>query len=130
MIKINSILMIVLAGVLLVLGGCRSNPVMNVDDAAIVINQNHTERDIKKAIITASQSLGWQMKEQKPGVLEGKLFLRKHVAVIGIHYDKTKYSIKYKDSTNLNYDGVNIHSNYNGWIQNLHRGIQTQLSTL
>ena len=127
--KINPILLIVVAG-MLVLGGCRSNPVMNVDNAAIAVDQKYSEKDVKKAIIRAGQTLGWQIKDLKPGVLEGKLVLRKHIAVISINYDKSKYSIKYKDSTNLNYDGVKIHSNYHGWIQNLQKNIQTQLSIL
>jgi hypothetical protein len=50
------------------------------------------------------------------------------MAKIDIMYDKTKYSIHYKDSKNLNYDGTNIHTNYNGWIQRLDQTIQAQLT--
>jgi hypothetical protein len=32
------------------------------------------------------------------------------------------------DSTNLNYDGTNIHRNYNGWITNLDKAIRSQLT--
>ena len=38
------------------------------------------------------------------------------------------YSILYRDSNNLDYDGVNIHSNYNGWVQRLSAEINAQLS--
>ena len=34
------------------------------------------------------------------------------------------------DSSNLQYDGKTIHSNYNGWIQNLDKAIRTQLTLL
>jgi len=102
----------------------------NPDDAAIAISAKYTEADVKKAIIRAGQSLGWQIKDEAPGHLLGKLYLRSHVAIIDIKYDKSTYSIKYKESTNLNYDGVNIHSNYNGWIQRLNQNIQIQLANL
>ena len=69
------------------------------------------------------------MKEEGPGVVSGTLFLRKHEARIEIPYSTTKYSITYKSSVNLDEsaDGQ-IHKNYNGWIQNLNRGITAQLS--
>jgi hypothetical protein len=50
------------------------------------------------------------------------------VAVVDIKYNTKTYSIIYKSSQNLDYDGKNIHSNYNGWIQRLNQAIQSQLS--
>jgi hypothetical protein len=50
--------------------------------------------------------------------------------VVDIPYSAKSYSITYKSSSNLNYDGTTIHSNYNGWVQNLHKAINTQLNTL
>lgn len=113
-----------------VLGGCRTNPVQNIDDASISIGDKYTEADVKRAISTAAASLGWQMKEASPGHMVGKLLIREHMAAVDIKYTKKKYSITYKDSANLNYDGATIHSNYNGWIQRLNQNIQAQLSTL
>lgn len=110
--------------------GCRSAPIMNIDSAVIVVNEKHTSKDIKKAIIRAGASLGWNMKSAKTGYIIGTLHLREHKAVIDVLYNKNNYSIKYKSSTNLNYDGVNIHSNYNGWIQRLNQNIQIQINTL
>jgi hypothetical protein len=37
------------------------------------------------------------------------------------------YSVKYRSSVNLDEKNGNIHKNYNGWIQNLSRGINAQL---
>jgi hypothetical protein len=37
---------------------------------------------------------------------------------------------KYRDSKDLNYDGSNIHSNYNNWIRNLDQAIKQQLASL
>lgn len=65
-----------------------------------------------------------------PGKISGTLKLRRHVAVVDIPYDTQSYSIKYVDSTELNYADGNIHKNYNGWIQNLEKGIRAQLMAL
>jgi len=50
--------------------------------------------------------------------------------VVDITHDTKQYSINYKDSTDLGASGGQIHKNYNGWIQNLDKGIRTQLSLL
>lgn len=111
--------------------GCRSNPVYNVDGAAVVTGKaGATVEDVKKAILRAGGTLGWNMNPVAPGQIIGTLRLRKHVAVVDIKYNMNTYSIMYKDSTNLDFDGTNIHSNYNGWIQNLNKAIQVQLTTL
>lgn len=122
---------IALAFAALLLGGCASRPpVYNVTDAPIAASRNATNEDVKKAIIRAGSSLGWQMKETQPGLIVGTLNLRKHMAVVDIPYSTKAYSIRYRDSAELNYDGSHIHKNYNGWIMNLRKGIDTQLSLL
>jgi len=110
-------------------GGCRSTtPVWNVEDATVATGKTQASTDdVKNAIVRAGASLGWAMQEKKPGYMTGTLTLRKHIAVVDIKYDAQKYSIIYKDSSNLKYDGTNIHSNYNGWIQRLNQSIQAQL---
>ena len=110
--------------------GCRANPVYNVEAAPITITGKHSSKDVEKAIIRAGASLGWGMKKVGKGHMVGTLYIRKHVAIVDITFDDKTYSIKYKDSQNLDYDGTNIHSNYNGWVQNLNRNIQTQFQTL
>jgi hypothetical protein len=52
------------------------------------------------------------------------------LAVVDVNYSTRSYSITYKDSTELQYDGKSIHQNYNGWVQNLDKGIRAQLSAL
>lgn len=126
----TNILVIAATSLLIILAGCRANPVFNIENAPIEMSTKHSSKDIKKAIIRAGASLGWQMKSKKSGHIVGTLFLRKHVAVVDIKYTKKDYSITYKSSQNLNYDGVNIHKNYNSWVQNLNRQIQAQLSTI
>ena len=122
----------ILGGVLLFVA-CTAAPIMNVQNAPVNISKsNATLEDVSKAIIRAGVGLGWQMTPQKPGVMQGRLALREHVAVVDIKYNNKSYSIDYKDSTNLNYDGAQqkIHRNYNGWVQNLDKAIQAQLSAL
>lgn len=124
------ILLIAVTSLLLMLAGCTSSPVFNIENAPITIEAKHTSKDIKKAIIRAGAGLGWQMKPIKAGHIVGTLYLRKHVAVVDIKYSKKSYNIIYKSSQNLNYDGTNIHKNYNGWILNLNRHIQAQILSI
>lgn len=121
----------VLAGVVIaLLGGCRSAGVHNVSEAPVVANKAVSMEDVQKAIVRAGVGLGWQMKPVEPGLIVGTLTLRSHMAMVNIKYDTKKYSITYKDSSNLDYDGNNIHKNYNGWVQNLDNGIRSQLTNL
>jgi hypothetical protein len=122
---------VVSAGVLLA-AGCRTpTPVYNVTNAPVVGSKaNPSADEVGKAIQRAGATLGWQMKPVKPGNMLGTLVLRKHVAVVDINYNASSYSINYKDSTELNYDGQNIHPNYNGWIQNLDKAIKAQLTNM
>ena len=54
--------------------------------------------------------------------------LREHTAVVDIPYSARSYSIVYKRSDKLNEMNGTIHSNYNGWVQNLDRAIRTEMS--
>lgn len=120
-----------LAFLLLALASCRTAPIHNVHEAAVATGKTDASlEDIQKAIVRAGASLGWNMSPVRPGLMTGTLHLRKHTAVVEVRYDRKTYSILYKDSQNLDYNGSTIHSNYNGWIQNLNRAIQTQLTTL
>jgi hypothetical protein len=90
----------------------------------------YSMKDIKNAIMRAGAGLGWNIREVAPGRLEGTLHLRTHMAQVDIPYSKDNYSIIYKASDNLRYDGEKIHSNYNGWIQNLDKAIKSQIILL
>jgi hypothetical protein len=112
------------------MAGCRTAPVMDMGPTAIGVNA--TQEQVKKAILRAAAGLGWSIKEEGPGLLLGTLVLRTHVAVVEIPYSTKSFSIQYKESQNLNYDETNktIHSNYMGWIKNLHEAINQQLALL
>lgn len=130
--KIRNIAILVFMTTALLLAGCRAAPIRNIDDMPTNIPAKRSAKDVKKAIILAGRQLGWVFKETKPDLLEGRLHLRDHVAVVDIPYTRKSYSIHYKSSLNLNYDPTDnsIHKNYNSWVRNLNNAIQVQLGAL
>jgi hypothetical protein len=112
------------------MAGCNSVPIHNVEQQATVSSSGKplSKDHVRSAIVRAGSALGWQIKDEGPDLLVGTIQLRKHTAVVSIPYSATTYSIKYRSSENLDEAGGNIHKNYNGWIQNLQRGIATQLA--
>ncbi|MPY68527.1 MAG: hypothetical protein GEU92_00410 [Alphaproteobacteria bacterium] len=117
---------------LVAVAGCRVEQVMTVENAALNPPASATDDEISKAIRLAGTTLGWQMIQQAPGQIEGTLRLRRHDAVVNVAYDRKAFSIRYKNSTNLNYnasDGT-IHSNYNGWVTNLKNAIQANVAAI
>jgi hypothetical protein len=109
---------------------CRRSPIYNVNSATISVPKRVKLDQVRDAIERAGQSLGWQMQPTGPGHIVGTLYLRSHMAQVDIPYTTTSYSITYRDSKDLNYDGSNIHSNYNNWIHNLDQAIQRELAAL
>lgn len=114
--------------------GCGTPPVYNVNNNAIAVpaDKKASMSEVEKAIIRAGGGLGWIVKKEKEGLLKATLVLRTHTAVVAITYNTQEYSINYVSSINLDYNAEanTIHSNYNGWIQNLNKAIQVQLSLL
>ena len=110
--------------------GCNSVPILNVDQSpAISASGKALSREqVRAAILRAGAALGWQMKDEGPNMIVASIMLRKHAATVAIPYNANSYSIKYRTSTGLDEQGGTIHKNYNGWIQNLTRGINAQLS--
>ena len=56
--------------------------------------------------------------------------MRKHTAVVDIRYTPERYSISYRDSEVLLYDGSMIHRNYNKWVQPLSERINLEINKL
>lgn len=118
------IVILLIAG--LALSACTAPPIYNIKSDYMAAPPNVTLEQVAGAIKRAGIGLGWQMIDKGPGEIEGRLNLRDHVAIVKITFDARNFSIFYKDSTNLNYDGTRIHRNYNGWIQNLEKAILAQ----
>jgi hypothetical protein len=116
---------------LLLLIGCRGPvPIYNVSAAPVTTNKPATLDEVQKAIIRGGVSIGWQIVPRKPGILDGVTSWATHRAVVEIKFDTKTYSINYKDSDNLKYDGSNIHPFYNQKVQDLDKSIRTQLNLL
>ena len=105
-------------------------PIQNVDNVSVSSSSSKplTPAEVRAAIVRAGAGLGWIMKDAGPGMINGTLILRTHTAEVQIPYSATSYGIVYKSSVNLQESGGKIHRNYNGWIQNLNRGINAQIA--
>lgn len=119
--------------VLLFLVGCRGGAqIYEVKNAQVpsLPGKALTLEQVRKEIMTAGVSAGWQMTESKPGEILATLNIRSHQAIVAIPYTTKDYSILYKDSSNLKYDAQarTIHANYTGWIQRLDTAIRSRLS--
>lgn len=127
---------IVLA-LIIALTGCMV-PISNVKDGQVktLSGKELTLDQVTKAIVLAGMGLKWEMNVVSPGHIIATLNLRGHQAVVDIPYSTSTYSIMYKSSVNLKPTPVGqgafqsspdlIHSNYNGWIENLDNAIRTQ----
>lgn len=126
--KVSSILFVAL----FFLVGCRSAAIYNVKNSPVISSKKITKADMYKAIYAAGATLGWNITKVKDGLAKGQLNLRTHMALVDITYDEKSYSITYDNSLNLNYNKEKgtIHKNYNGWIHNLQKAIDTQIKLL
>ena len=120
---------LIVVGMMLLVAGCTSRPIVNVTDQPVVsaAGKELTADQVRNAIVSAGNGLGWVMTPVSPDLVSGRLMLRDHVAVVDVRYTAKTFSITYKDSTNLNYKDGQIHRNYNGWIENLDRDIRNEL---
>ncbi len=130
-----------IAAVLLVaalaVAGCRAETVYNPTDIAYAPAATQTraltQTDYKNAIIRAGTKRGWTFEDAGPGHLVGNLAVRgKHFATADVFYDTKSFSIRYKDSRNLDYNAGNnqIHPNYNSWVTNLQQDIQAEVTRM
>ncbi|MCW8846341.1 MAG: hypothetical protein OQK99_10930 [Gammaproteobacteria bacterium] len=121
--------LLVLVVLLLSLAGCnRTLPVLNINEHQVAISADQDgEAVIKSAILAGGAAKGWRMTESEPGHIQADITVRQHMASVDIFYDDHSYSIAYKDSQNLMYDGNKIHRNYNKWITLLDQQIALNL---
>lgn len=104
---------------------CRTAPVRNVTASSVPAGL--TADQVGDAIEKAARRRGWYVERQGPGEMIASLDVRgRHKAIVDIAYDPTSYSITYRDSENLRYNGQRIHRNYNGWIVRLEGTIRDE----
>ena len=130
--RILSLMLVAIA--MLLISGCRTVPVRNIENAPIVTtSQAHPDmQKIGDAIIKAGTSLGWKMSQKEPGQIIGKLYVRTHRAEVKIIYNHKNYNILYENSSNLKYnpEKSTIHRQYNNWVKNLELAIQREIVTI
>ena len=102
---------------------------------------------VKKAIQDAATAKGWTIADEAGNKMFATLVVRnKHTVMVEIAYSAQKYSLKYRDSVNMNYHGEArydsrlpsarngytprgpvIHPAYNTWVQELKAAIDASL---
>jgi len=106
-------------------------PVHNVESQPISTSKPSVTLDeVGNAIVRAGATLNLQMQKPGPGVITATYSPRGMSATMEVRYDTRKYSITYKDSRGLDYNGSQIHRIYNSWAQNFDNRIREQLSML
>jgi len=122
-----------IAAFALIVSGCTSNPIMNIESRLIpdrLDGSAQTQDSIKKSIIAGCIERNWTCQQVAPGKILATINVRKHHAEADIIYNINNYSITYKDSNMLDYSEkyYTIHRNYNRWVRNLNDAIIKELS--
>jgi hypothetical protein len=92
-----------------------------------------TLAQIQTEIEKTARGQGWQLSEVKTGSFVAKREWGdkgKHNIVVDVVYDRKGFSIRYKDSKQMDYDGKSIHHTYNDMVETLRDGIKASVSPL
>ncbi|RCS57493.1 hypothetical protein [Parvibium lacunae] len=78
---------------------------------------------IQRSLLAAAARLGWVIQPDGVGGYDASLSLRSHRVIVNITISNNQFIVKYKESTNLNYEvtstGTQIHPSYQKWVKNL-----------
>jgi len=112
-------------------------PIINHENLSVATTSGKTLQvdQVKQAIQAAAGAKGWSVAFQADSRLLATLNVRnKHTIVVEIAYATDKYSLQYKDSTNMHFGDLNgskvIHPYYNKWVQELKDAIRIELLKL
>jgi hypothetical protein len=112
-------------------------PIINHDNISVATNSGKTLQleQVKQAIQAAAGAKAWTIAFQADGKLLATLHVRgKHTIVVEIAYAADKYSLQYRDSTNMKFGELNgskvIHPFYNKWVLELKDAIRIELLKL
>jgi hypothetical protein len=93
-----------------------------------------TAEEIKRAFMVGGARRGWIFTDAGPDKMILKLDVRTHTLMMELTYEPGKYSLKYKDSINLEYKDEagkrTIHRNYINWNTNLMNDARAELMRL
>ena len=112
--------------------GCRKGvPVTEPSNPSLSSYGTFTKAQVRNAIVRGGSGIGWQMREETPGVVLGTWTARGSSVTVKIPYTEKEYTIKYHSSTNMQDGGDGtIHSNYNRWVDRLNRNISAEFSKM
>jgi glyceraldehyde-3-phosphate dehydrogenase/erythrose-4-phosphate dehydrogenase len=110
-------------------------PIINYDNIAVVTTSGKTtsSEQVKQAIQAAAAAKNWSLLYQPDGHLQATLSVQngKHIIVVDITYASDKYSLIYKNSTQMKYGTLDgqavIHPFYNKWVHELKEAIRIEL---
>jgi hypothetical protein len=129
--KLVRLLVLALAAFALNAQARTSVPVQNLENvvATAATGGPASPAQIKAAITSAAAARGWLVSDLGPGRAAATVHVRgKHTVVVDITYGGGKFSVKYKDSVNMNYEDGVIHPHYNKWVQLLVDTIRAELA--
>lgn len=109
------------------LGGCVSMimPMERLENVAV--SHRDGEAGVGAAIDRALQARGWVVTERRAGETDATLIGGDYRADITVRYTASSYSVVYRDSQGLDYDGQKIHRHFNNWLNNLRISIEREL---
>ncbi|MBR0682731.1 hypothetical protein GXW74_19725 [Roseomonas eburnea] len=104
------------------LGACRQQPIYESTGGQFPGRGNMAEREalIRRAAAAVG---GWQIQAVRSGLLRGTNTWRSHQMTVDIAFDIRSFTIRYVNSLNLDYDGVQIHQAYNDRVRALEAAI-------
>lgn len=115
----------------------RTAPLTNIENMPVVTGSDKAPSadQVRQAIVYAVNSAKWTATPAQDGKMIASIEVRnKHTLTVEIAYNATSYSIRYKDSINLNHgfeeDVEVIHPNANKWMVNLKEAIRNELIRL
>ncbi len=116
---------------ILTVSGCGGGAdILDVQSPFSTASSNASLEQVKRTIITAVATEGWQPSLGGPGHI---LAYRRHqgrVAKVDITYTSSSFDIKYVDSDNMAYNGKSISAVYVEWVEELRDEIKRRLSQL
>ncbi len=111
----------------MLLAACTA-PLINVENTWLSIPSSIdvTMQQVEKAIYRGAVDRGWSVRHLAPGRPEAEIQAKIRKAVVQIIHDTKTFSITYKDSRNLEYNGTRIKRKYNRWVRQLRQSILRQ----
>ena len=91
-----------------------------------------TLAQVQSTIQKTAEAQRWQLSDIKTGSFVAKRSwdANKHNIVVDVVYGLKDFSIRYKDSKQMGYDGNTIHRSYNRMVRDLESGIKANVSKL